>query len=108
MTKLGRLMVKKSLDATLARIAADQIQIGSIVRSERLAKYNRLLRIEAELQRGIPAQSAKPGAMAPSLTASRSASMRFRQMGMGYMISSSICHLLRVSWFTVNWNRGGL
>ena len=28
---------------------ADQIKIGSIVRSERLAKYNRLLRIEEEL-----------------------------------------------------------
>jgi enolase len=31
--------------------AAKYIKIGSIVRSERLAKYNRLLRIETELQR---------------------------------------------------------
>jgi enolase len=40
-------------DATLADLAvaaaAEQIKIGSIVRSERLAKYNRLLRIEEEL-----------------------------------------------------------
>ena len=44
-------------DTTIADLAvgtdADQIKIGSIVRSERLAKYNRLLRIEEELQRGI-------------------------------------------------------
>ena len=37
-------------DATIADLAvgigAEQIKIGSIVRSERLAKYNRLLRIE--------------------------------------------------------------
>lgn len=32
-------------------VAAKQIKIGSIVRSERLAKYNRLLRIEEELRR---------------------------------------------------------
>jgi enolase len=31
-------------------LGADQIKIGSIVRSERLAKYNRLLRIEDELR----------------------------------------------------------
>jgi enolase len=41
-------------DTTIADLAvgtaADQIKIGSIVRSERLAKYNRLLRIEEELQ----------------------------------------------------------
>ncbi len=40
-------------DATLADLAvaaaAEQIKVGSIVRSERLAKYNRLLRIEEEL-----------------------------------------------------------
>jgi enolase len=40
-------------DSTIADLAvataADQIKIGSIVRSERLAKYNRLLRIEEEL-----------------------------------------------------------
>ncbi len=45
-------------DTTIADLAvgtaAEQIKIGSIVRSERLAKYNRLLRIEAEIQRGIP------------------------------------------------------
>ncbi len=42
-------------DTTIADLAvgsaAKYIKIGSIVRSERLAKYNRLLRIEAELQR---------------------------------------------------------
>ncbi|MEX2139261.1 MAG: phosphopyruvate hydratase [Pirellulales bacterium] len=41
-------------DTTIADLAvgttAKHIKIGSIVRSERLAKYNRLLRIEAELQ----------------------------------------------------------
>jgi enolase len=41
-------------DTTIADLAvgtsARYIKIGSIVRSERLAKYNRLLRIEAELQ----------------------------------------------------------
>lgn len=41
-------------DDTIADLAvataADQIKIGSIVRSERLAKYNRLLRIERELR----------------------------------------------------------
>ena len=40
-------------DSTMADLAvgtdAGQIKIGSIVRSERLAKYNRLLEIEAEL-----------------------------------------------------------
>jgi enolase len=40
-------------DATIADLAvataAGQIKIGSVVRSERLAKYNRLLRIEEEL-----------------------------------------------------------
>ena len=43
-------------DFTIADLAvatcAEQIKIGSIVRSERLAKYNRLLRIEAELGPG--------------------------------------------------------
>jgi enolase len=41
-------------DTTIADLAvgtaANHIKIGSIVRSERLAKYNRLLRIEEELQ----------------------------------------------------------
>ncbi|HZF00219.1 MAG TPA: phosphopyruvate hydratase [Planctomycetota bacterium] len=41
-------------DSTMADLAvgtdAGQIKIGSIARSERLAKYNRLLEIEAELQ----------------------------------------------------------
>jgi enolase len=40
-------------DTTIADLAvgagAEQIKIGSIVRSERLAKYNRLLRIAEEL-----------------------------------------------------------
>jgi enolase len=31
--------------------AADHIKIGSVVRSERLAKYNRLLRIAEEVER---------------------------------------------------------
>jgi len=43
-------------DTTIADLAAgagaEQIKIGSIVRSERLAKYNRLLRIAEELQEG--------------------------------------------------------
>jgi enolase len=43
-------------DTTIADLAvgtaARYIKIGSIVRSERLAKYNRLLRIEAELEKG--------------------------------------------------------
>lgn len=43
-------------DTTIADLAvataADQIKIGSIQRSERLAKYNRLLAIEEELDRG--------------------------------------------------------
>lgn len=42
-------------DSTIADLAvacaAEQIKIGSIVRSERLAKYNRLLRIAEELER---------------------------------------------------------
>ena len=40
-------------DTTIADLAvataADQIKIGSIVRSERLAKYNQLLRIAEQL-----------------------------------------------------------
>ncbi len=40
-------------DATLADFAvasgAGQIKIGSVARSERLAKYNRLLRIEEQM-----------------------------------------------------------
>jgi enolase len=43
-------------DAWLADLAVgwggDQVKIGSITQSERLAKYNRLLEIEAET--GIP------------------------------------------------------
>jgi enolase len=38
-----------SLADLAVAVAAEQIKIGSIVRSERLAKYNRLLRIEEEL-----------------------------------------------------------
>ena len=48
-------------DSTMAdlavAVAADQIKIGSITRSERLAKYNRLLAIEERL--GGPAQRLK-------------------------------------------------
>jgi enolase len=40
-------------DSTIAHLAvatrAGQIKIGSVARSERLAKYNELLRIEQEL-----------------------------------------------------------
>jgi enolase len=35
--------------------AADQIKVGSITQSERLAKYNRLLEIEAETGRPVVA-----------------------------------------------------
>jgi enolase len=42
-------------DTSLADLAVaaagEQIKIGSVVRSERLAKYNRLLRIEEQLAR---------------------------------------------------------
>ena len=42
-------------DTTIADLAvataAEQIKIGAIQRSERLAKYNRLLRIEEDLNR---------------------------------------------------------
>ena len=45
-------------DTTIAdlavAVAADQIKIGSIVRSERLAKYNRLLRISEQLPAWSP------------------------------------------------------
>ena len=45
-------------DATIADLAvataAGQIKIGSVARSERLAKYNRLLRIEEALGAGAP------------------------------------------------------
>ena len=45
-------------DATIADLAvataAGQIKIGSVARSERLAKYNRLLRIEEALGTGAP------------------------------------------------------
>jgi len=43
----------ESEDATIADLAvgtrAEQIKIGSVARSERLAKYNRLLRIDEEI-----------------------------------------------------------
>ena len=54
-------------DATLADLAvatgAGQIKIGSVARSERLAKYNQLLRIEEELGR-----FAAVGAAVPAVT----------------------------------------
>ena len=40
-------------DLTLAT-AAGQIKTGSLCRSDRVAKYNRLLRIEQELGAGAP------------------------------------------------------
>jgi enolase len=54
-------------DTTIADLAvatgAGQIKVGSVSRSERLAKYNRLLRIEEEL--GASAPFAGRGALAP-------------------------------------------
>ena len=45
-------------DSTLADLAvasgAGQIKVGSVARSERLAKYNQLLRIEEEMGTGAP------------------------------------------------------
>ena len=45
-------------DSTLADLAvasgAGQIKVGSVARSERLAKYNQLLRIEEELGPAAP------------------------------------------------------
>jgi enolase len=45
-------------DSTIADLAvatgAGQIKIGSVARSERLAKYNQLLRIEEEMGIGAP------------------------------------------------------
>ena len=55
---LSRLDSGETEDAFLADLAAalgpagPRIKIGSITRSERLAKYNRLLRIEAEMTAG--------------------------------------------------------
>ena len=50
-------------DTTIAdlavAVAADQIKIGSIVRSERLAKYNRLLRISEQLPGWSPRIAAR-------------------------------------------------
>ncbi|MEM8602300.1 MAG: phosphopyruvate hydratase, partial [Cyanobacteria bacterium P01_H01_bin.121] len=57
-------------DTTIADLAvatrAGQIKTGSLCRSERVAKYNRLLRIEAEL--GEQAVYAATVGMAPGLT----------------------------------------
>lgn len=48
----------ETADTTIADLAvataAGQIKTGSLCRSDRIAKYNRLLRIEAELQRAAP------------------------------------------------------
>jgi enolase len=41
-------------------VGAEYIKAGSMSRSERLAKYNQLMRIEAELQEGTPATPAVP------------------------------------------------
>jgi enolase len=56
--KLSRVVSARSgetEDATIADLAvgtaAEQIKIGSIVRSERLAKYNQLLRIAEQLEK---------------------------------------------------------
>ncbi|HET7560082.1 MAG TPA: hypothetical protein VFK80_08990, partial [Limnochordia bacterium] len=45
-----------------AGTGAGQIKIGSITRSERLAKYNRLFQIEAELEHGREPGAAFAGA----------------------------------------------
>lgn len=51
-------------DSTIADLAvatgADQIKIGSVARSERLAKYNQLLRIEEELAPNAPFAAWQP------------------------------------------------
>ena len=51
-------------DATLADLAvatgAGQIKVGSVARSERLAKYNRLLRIEEEMGPAAPFAAWRP------------------------------------------------
>jgi hypothetical protein len=41
-------------------VAAEQIKIGSIVRSERLAKYNQLLRIQEQIAEGAGPRSGRP------------------------------------------------
>jgi enolase len=55
-------------DATIADLAvataADQIKIGSIQRSERLAKYNRLLAIEEDILSASPSEPT-PGYLGP-------------------------------------------
>ena len=52
--------------------SAGQIKIGSLAQSERLAKYNQLLRIEEEL--GVDARFAGRAALAPHPEPSRSQS----------------------------------
>jgi enolase len=51
-------------DTTIADLAvatgAGQIKIGSVARSERLAKYNQLLRIEEEMGPGAPFATWQP------------------------------------------------
>ena len=51
-------------DSTIADLAvatgAGQIKIGSVARSERLAKYNQLLRIEEEMGESAPSARWQP------------------------------------------------
>jgi len=60
-------------DSTIADIAvgtrATQIKTGSLSRSDRMAKYNQLLRIEAELgpRASFPGLSALPGSVSPGV-----------------------------------------
>ena len=58
MRELTRVATPETEDAWLADLAvgsgAGQIKVGSVARSERLAKYNRLLRIEEELGPAAP------------------------------------------------------
>ena len=60
-------------DSTIADIAvgtrATQIKTGSLSRSDRMAKYNQLLRIEAELgaRAGFPGLSALPASVSPGV-----------------------------------------
>lgn len=61
-------------DSTIADIAvgtrATQIKTGSLSRSDRMAKYNQLLRIEAELgaRAGFPGLSALPASVSPGVS----------------------------------------
>jgi enolase len=62
----------ESEDSTMADLAvatgAGQIKIGSVARSERLAKYNQLLRIEEQMGSNAPFARWQPVGLAPAST----------------------------------------